>query len=307
MHHTLDRGAAPPGHPARQAHAGRAFGARLLPLLALLASTVLALMLPRGALAQTDAATAESLLKKSGLWSQLADIGPQVRASLGQALQQAGRTPTVSESHRLDDAVAAAYAPERLRERARRALEQDLLARHVPPLLAWLDSENGQRITQLEEQASAESTPPEVSVQRGVAILRESGAARRGMLERLVKATRMPEAITDLTIATVVATRNGVAAAAPELPGPTESELRQRLAEQRGAMIGSFTPLSMALSARTYAPLADRELEAYVRFIETDSGQHFNDVTLKAFIGTLSEAAAELGRRLPGTRDGSNT
>ena len=69
--------------------------------------------------------------------------------------------------------------------------------------------------------------------------------------------------------------------------------------------LASASPL--AISPHTYAKIPSQQLRQYVAFIRTPAGRQFNAAAMEAMAAALTDAAAEMGRRLPGTRDGRNT
>lgn len=268
---------------------------------------VLVVFMAPTAHAQTDAATAQWLMRASGLWQQLEDIAPQVRAGFVQASAQAGAKPSEAEAKRLDAAIDSAYAPAALRAAAQSVLVRDFQPRHLAALQSWFNSRDGQTITQLEERASADPRPPAERAQQGVQVLGAAPAARREMLQRLVQVSRAAETAVEVTIQAALGVRAGVASATPDYKGPSEADVRAALEAQRGAMTQAYGPLMVALFAGTYAEIADSALSAYVALYEADAGQHFNNVLTEALTSALSAAATDLGRRIPSLRDGAST
>lgn len=175
--------------------------------------------------AQTNAATAETLMRQSGLWNQLAGVAPQVRAGLMASLAQARVNPSASEVERMNELVAV---------------------------------------------------------------------------------TRSAEAMVQLTIDTTLAAQSGARSAAPDVQGPSPNELRALLDAQKPQMLKAYEGLTLASSAKVYATLPTETLRQYVAFLKSDAGRHFNDVGMRALGAAMVDASAELGRRLPASKDQSN-
>src|SRR5688500_14221567 len=76
--------------------------------------TVLILTMGAGASAQTDAATAEALMRSSGLWKQLESVAPQMRVGLASAAPQGSPLPA-AEIERISRISDGAFAAPRLR------------------------------------------------------------------------------------------------------------------------------------------------------------------------------------------------
>jgi hypothetical protein len=257
--------------------------------------------------AQADAATAERLLKKSGLWQQLDGLATQVHAGMKGALAQAGAQPSAAEEQRLQQAVQDSYAVARLRASAQAVVQRELQPRHVAGLERWYDSALGKRITQIEEASAADTREPAVVMQQGQALLEAMPSTRRALINGIIEATKSAELLVDIISNTAVATHQGMASVLPQAPGQTAADLRAALAAQRPQMLENFTQYLMAAMAVTYSTVESPDLTRYAEFLRGESGRHFNDVAGRALDAALTEASTELGRRLPGTRDGSRT
>lgn len=257
--------------------------------------------------ADIDKPAAEGLVRKSGLWEQLGAVGPQVEAGVQQAMSQAGRAPADSEKARVTRVVQSAYAPDRLRSVSTGVIAGGMQPRHLDALRRWFDSPVGQALTHAEEAAATGQDDPRAALEEGAALLKSMPADRRKLLQDLLATTHSAEALVQITISTAVAVQIGVASTLPGTPQASANEIRAMLEAQRPQMLQAFTAMTMASFARTYAKVPSAQLRQYVAFIRTPAGTAFNDVVLQALEAALTDAASEMGRSLPGTRDSSNT
>ncbi|HVK31987.1 MAG TPA: hypothetical protein VM845_05725 [Burkholderiaceae bacterium] len=261
-----------------------------------------------GAHAQVDNATAESLLRKSGLWEQLASIAPQVQAGLSQSLAQLGTKPTDVEAGRISRVIGDAYAATRLRAVSMSVVSQKLNANHVPELQRWFDSPLGRSIAKLEEAASAaQGGDSQALLQQGVATLQKLPQTQRQLLEELVTETHAAEALVQITIKTAVAAQRAAAGAAPNAPRMSEGDLQAALEAQRPQLLKAISAMALASFAGTYATLSPSQMQDYVNFIKSGAGSHFNTIGIVALDAALTDAAAELGRNLPRTKEAANS
>lgn len=268
---------------------------------------VLALMLLPAAQAETDNTTAESLMQRSGLWEQLAGIGPQARAGVLASVAQSGAKPSAAELERLTRAADAAFDADRLRGTARGAIARGLEAQHLPALLRWYASAPGLAMTKLEEASATDTREPPAMMQAGTALLQRMPEDRRLLLAEMVQATKAPEAMVQLVIGTSLAAYRGAASVNPGTPGMTLAELRALLESQRPQMLKAYAALALAGMALTYEAAATGELGAYLDFLKSDAGRHFSDLGNAAIDAAMVEASADFGRRLPGSRDQAHT
>jgi hypothetical protein len=266
-----------------------------------------ALALLPAAHAETDAASAESLMRRSGLWEQLAGIGPQARAGVLASVGQSDATPSDAELERLARAADIAFGADRLRDAARGTIERGLDGQHLPALLRWYGSAVGTAMTKLEEASSADTRDPAAMMQAGSVLLQRMPEERRLLLAEMVQATRAPEAMVQLVIGTGLAAYRGAASVMPGKPAMSLAELRALLESQRPQMLRTYAALALAGMALTYEGAEAGALGAYLDFLRSDAGRHFSDLGNAAIDAAMVEASAEFGRRLPGSRDQANT
>jgi hypothetical protein len=256
---------------------------------------------------QTDPATAERLLRRSGLWSQLEGMAPRLRAGMAQGAQQGGRELSAEETERLGRAVDVAYAAPRLRSTAMRSLTRHMPPEHVDAVEAWFASPVGAAITKMEESASDETSDPTQKLKEGAARLQGMASDRRALLRRIMQLSKAAETGAAMAINTALGVRQGLRSVRPDAPGPSEEEVRSMLEAQRPRMEQAFSAMAEASAAMVYEAANDEQLTLYARFLDSPPGRQFTDVVGQALDAVFLEAATVLGRAMPGTRDGSNT
>ena len=266
---------------------------------------LVALVVARPGWAGTDAATAESLMRRSGLWEQLAAVAPQVRSGMLAGAAQARGAPSESELARLSRAVDAAYSVQRLRAACLAVLAKDLDPRHVAALRRWYDGPHGRTIVRLEQEQLRQD--PQAIVDKAGALLAAMPAARRRTLNEIVLATRSAEWMAELHIGTALAAQQGAASMWPNAARPSAGQLKTALEAQRQQLIRTFGVLSLASFAVAYSTVPTPDLERYVEFLKSEAAKDFNAASMRAISGALFDAASDLGRTAPGARDKTNT
>jgi len=272
---------------------------------ALLAAVTLTLA--AGASAQTDRGTAETLMRKSGLWKQLESVAPQMRAGLSGAMSQGKPAVAAAEVERVSRIADNAFAPQRLRSIAQEIIAKGTKPAHVPALLAWYGSPSGIAFTKLEEDAAAQERDPHVAMREDMAFLSTLPASRQARLHEIVEVTRSAEALTNMTINTLVAVQAGAASALPGGPAVSARELRGTMDAQRPQMLKAYAGLAAGSFARIYAGASDAELAKYTAFLKSPAGRHFMDISVRALDAALVDGGAELGRNMPGAKESSRT
>ncbi len=247
--------------------------------------------------AQVEEAQAERLMRQSGLWEQIADLGPQLKRGFEQAAQQQPMGEGAPEAlRRLSSATDEAFAAVAVRVTARRELAARLDARHLPALNAWFDSAVGRRVTQLEVASSAAPSDTERRQAEGERLLAAAGPERRALIDALGEASRNAESSASGVLNLLLALQTGLARAAGRTDLPPIDELRTQLEPRRQAMMQAMVPLMRALSAELYAPLSDADLAAYVRLLQSPAGRHLTDAVIASVNRVVTESAEELGR-----------
>lgn len=260
-----------------------------------------------GASAQTDLATAQTLMRKSGLWEQLDSFRLQVRAGITDVQAQSPSPPTAGEVERLLRVADSAFAAAHLRTLVQGVIAQDIQAEHIPAVLAWYQSPLGTAVAQLEAQANADVRDPRESLQKGSALFASLPAARQAQLRDCVRVTRAAETSTNTMLNALVAIQVGIASTRPQGPAISARDIRNALEPQRPQLLQMTDQMALASFTQIYANLTDAELAAYITYLGSAAGTHYIDLEMQAVDAAMVESFTELGRRTPGTSDKSQT
>ncbi len=249
------------------------------------------------AAAEVPAATAEALMRKSGVWAQLGDVATPVKAGLVQSATGGALSP--EESHRLDLVADAAFAPDRLREAVMQVLSRSATVAHSADALKWYDSATGRQITAQEEAFSTHFTDMDQVIADGNKALAQASVKRQSLLSQTVQASRMAESMATLQINTTVAVMQGLANAVPNSAMPPAAQMRKALEAQRPHMVAASVGLALSMSALTYQSVSDNALAQYVKFLTSKSGVALTAAMEEALDASLSQAAQRLGSGIP--------
>ncbi|MES2950675.1 MAG: hypothetical protein V4858_19250 [Pseudomonadota bacterium] len=258
----------------------------------------LALMCLHGlAAAEVPVATAEALMRKSGIWSQLADLAVQVKGGMAQASQDGSLPP--QDLKRLEQVAEDAFAANRLRDTALQVLTRDVTPAQSVDALKWFDSPTGRQITAMEEAFSANFDDMNRVMADGNKALAQASSRRQSLLSQIVKASRAAEAMATMEINITVAILQGVANAMPHSTKGSAKDLRKAFAAQRPQMVAANVGVALSMSAVTYQAASDKMLEQYVKFLSSKSGVALSISMMDALDQSLSHAAQRLGSGIP--------
>jgi hypothetical protein len=267
-------------------------------LLAAVVAGVLACSMPSVVVAETDEATAEALMRDSGIWKELGEVSGQVHASLARALAEGQQQHETAILARMETAVDQAYAPERLRTSAKEIILQEMEEAHLPAIREWYESDIGTTIANIEDSAPADKESRVKLTETGAALLKDTLPSRRALLETILTASRAVEVTSRITINSTVAALRAVARANPEAPIPSEQKLRSQLDEARSRIEQALSVEFLQVCASMYAEVPDTKLREYGKFLDSPAGQHLSTTLANAIDAALRDGAKRLGREI---------
>jgi len=249
------------------------------------------------AAAEVPVATAESLMRKSGIWSQLGDMAAQVKAGMAQASQDGSLPP--DELRRLEHIAEDAFAASRLRDSVLEALARDTTVAESADAFKWYDSPAGRQIAAMEEAFSTGFDNINRVMTDGNQVLAKASAKRQSLLTQTVKASHAAEAMATMEINITVGILQGLAHAMPRSAKVSVADMRKAFEAKRPQMVASNRGLALSMAALTYQPASDKVLEQYVRFLSSPSGAALSASMVDALDHSLSKAAQRLGSAIP--------
>jgi hypothetical protein len=258
---------------------------------------VLALLAAHGlAAAAIDAVTARDVVRKSGLRTQLASVGAQMRAGMDAGAQDGKARLDPAQRQLLGACAQAAFAVDRMRATAVDAVAGALSPADLPPLMAWYDSDIGRKVTAIEEAAAALTGDPRERLRIGGEKLAAASAARQASLHAVLDNTHGAQRMVDMMIEVTLAVQQGVASVAPEAAGPPAGEMRAVLEQQRPQLTARYAQVLLQLFAFDYAALSDDELRRYADSLGSPAGSSFSDAAIRAVVRALQGGSVQLGR-----------
>ena len=249
------------------------------------------------AAAEVPAATAEALMRKSGMWSQLADVATQVKAGMGQAPQSGSLPP--EEIQRLERIVDDAFAASTLRESVLQTLTHDVTQEQSVDALKWFGSSEGKQIAAMEEAFSTNFDDMNRVMSDGNKALATASTKRHSLLSQTVKASKAGEAMATMEINVTVGILQGLASAMPHAGNGKTADLRKSFEAKRPQMVAANVGVALTMAALTYQSASDKTLEQYVKFLSSKSGAALTASMMDAMDQSLSNAAKRLGSAIP--------
>ncbi len=240
---------------------------------------------------EIDGSALDTLLERSGLKVQLESLAAGVRVQflLGRARLSGEDRLTI------DRIVSRRFSSAALYARIRLEFEPNLESGKLAKALEWYDSPLGKRITGL-ELASLMLEIPDFEKDR-------PSKRRLDLIRRLDAGGGASDTTVDVTMAIV---RNLTRAFQPALPAVARlspGQLEHELTQVRNLTLERIRRACLLNMLTAYRDLTDQELEQYVRFVESESGQWYMSMmngTLLIAVDAAAEATAtELAAAVP--------
>ena len=261
------------------------------------AATLAALSLAAAAQGRT-----EELMRKSGLWDQVAQMRVQMKAGVAEARAQAKAAGqsllTEEQTARLMSAIDRTFAPGVLRESMTLHMEELVTPADQAEVLKWLSSDLGNRFTRW-EIAAGEVSEIKKAEAEAPKLLAALSPERRGQYIRLAESLDAGDSTASLTINLTSAIVYGITLVTPgaDAEGAARA-IRSRMEAQRKQMVKYYAERSLQTYAYVYRTASDAQVESYVRFAESAAARRYHAAGIKAIDNTISQAALALGQDL---------
>jgi hypothetical protein len=244
-------------------------------------------------LSDAERAALDNLLGHSGLKVQLESLSAGVRV---QFLRGRGRL-SGEDRVTIDRIVSERFAAEALYARIEREFERNFDGRKLAEALEWYGSPLGKRITGLELAALVGGA--HASELENI----RPTSRRLELLQRLDVGGGASETTVDVTLVIV---RNMVRAFQPVLPTAvrlSRDQLEDNIAQVRSRMLDQIRQACLVTMLFAYRELSDEELDRYVQFVDSESGQWYMSLMNSALLTAVDRAAeataAELETAVP--------
>ncbi len=238
----------------------------------------------------------EELYVTSGLEMQVQQLAPAINAGIQQSLQKGPDSGGKKEkfSKRLQSAVTQVYGAEPLKRVMLEHLTKHLNKATTNAALAWLRSDLGRKVTQMEIVAMSVKGQQEATAYYQTLEKSPPEDTRVDLVAELVLATKASEVGTDTAINIQAAIIAALLSQAPKSEDTSLAMIKGHLEKQRDKIGESVAQQSIMSFLYTYRDLSDKELGQYIKFANSKAGQAYHDT----FSASLNLALTQAGRSL---------
>lgn len=194
--------------------------------------------------------------------------------------------------------LAMLYDADRMEHEMRRGLEQALGETQTAPLVAFLESDEGQQIVALEIAAREAMVAPEVEAMARDhhATLRIEDNPRLAQIDRYIAANDLIDSNVSGALNASLQFYTGlVDGGALRL---TQSEILDDVRASAPEVHRDISDWVPAFLLMAYQPLAEDSLERYIELSQTDAGAALNTALFAAFNGMYDDISYRLGRAI---------
>ena len=240
----------------------------------------------------------DTLMKKSGISKQVSYFPAHIQAGMKQAqAQQSKLTPT--EMAKLNALMVSSFNVNTILADIKNHLGAKMTSAEIRTILTWLDSPLGKRITQLEEKAST----PEAQVQSAAQYPKlQKQTDRLNQMNRIDLATKATDGAVALMQNLGVAMAVAMTANAPAGVAVSVDEIQASMQQNAPNIKAAMQPQVIASFLYTYRSLRTEELNKYIAFAESASGQKYHATAMDALSLAMNNAAKKLGAEIGHTR-----
>lgn len=193
-----------------------------------------------------------------------------------------------------DDTIATIYAPEAMDQMMRHGMASDLAGAEVDPMLAFFESDRGQRIITLEMSARAAFLDPDTEEAARDRVRSDSiDPSRAALIDEFIAVNDLVDYNTSGAMNTNVAFLKGLATS--ELFEMGEQEILDRVWGDAEASRADTEEWLRAYLSTAYQPLSDEDIQAYIDFSRTEAGQRLNRALFVGFGEMYSSQYYALG------------
>ncbi len=240
---------------------------------------------------KTDPRSIETLMIKSGLSKQLAQIAPMVQAGMAQQNQKS-EALSPEQMNELSGMADRAFDAKVLIEKVQKHLQANLSETDVQAALAWLRSPLGEKITKLEEDAS---TPAAYAEMQKTADKLTGNAGRVKLARKLDNAVKATEAGVAVALNTQTAMIAALTSKAAPENRPTMEDIEKEVNKNRGQIQSAVEQGTLLSFLYTYRSLSDAEIGKYIDFASSASGKKYHAVTAEGVTAAVTGAARVMG------------
>ncbi len=234
------------------------------------------------------------IAEKSGMLLSTRSMADQFGLGLEQGFLEAGAPHDLAFRVRI-----AAKQTINIAEVENEAVES--LRTHLPNHIAdeveiWLDTNLGAKISELEKAIHEPEVYNAILSSANTNSEADRDSKRDQLIQRLDKATQLSFSTVDLAMSIQTTVLKAFFASLPEETRPSNEQLAAGVEANRFQMQGMINQQIYTTMLYTYKDLSNQELNQYIDWLESDTGQFFSKASVSTHRSTMNQVAQHIGQ-----------
>jgi hypothetical protein len=237
------------------------------------------------------------LMHKSGLKKQIEQMPQLLQAELDQQQAEAMGLPE-EDFNRIRSLARSAFDAKTIHDAVQTYIKLNLSENDMRAVLEWLDSPLGKKITRLEEDASTAEAYTEMQAIGSKLLDENKDSARINKIIRLDDATGTTESTINTVLNVQLAMITAMSAAMEADKRPSFEDVQDLVNMNKSQIQAAMKRMVQRQFLYSYRELTDNEIDRYTQFAESQSGQRYHYVSMRAIDEALVRAARKMGSRM---------
>ncbi len=240
-------------------------------------------------------ALASEVMRVSGLEQQLGQTTRSINDSLKKAEESGKATP---EQREIGAVMLEAFGTESILASVGKQLADQLNEGELQKVLSWYEGDPGQKLIRLENQLADPEKAKDLVEFAKQAEQNPIPEARQSLYKKIDKATLTTETTVDMQLNSRVAMVKAMNKTAKSEKKLTDAEINEKIESQRPKAVEFMQQINLIKFGYLFKDVSDSDVEAYVKFAESDVGRKYFKARSKALDAAMQEGSRKVGEAM---------
>lgn len=240
-------------------------------------------------------ALASEVMRVSGLEQQLGQTTRSINDSLKKAEESGKATP---EQREIGAVMLEAFGTETILASVGKRLADQLNEEELRKVLSWYEGDPGQKLIRLENQLADPEKAKDLVEFAKQAEQNPIPEARQSLYKKIDKATLTTETTVDMQLNSRVAMVKAMNKTAKSEKKLTDAEINEKIESQRPKAVEFMQQINLIKFGYLFKDVSDSDVEAYVKFAESDVGKKYFKARSKALDAAMQEGSRKVGEAM---------
>lgn len=260
------------------------------------AALVLTLMFAAGLGQAADKrALAAQVMRISGLEQQLGQTARSINDSIKKAEESGKATP---EQREIGAVMLEAFGTESILATVGKQLADQLSEGELQKVLSWYEGDPGQELIRLENQLADPAKAQDLVEFAKQVEQNPIPEARQSLYKKIDKATLTTDTTVDMQLNSRVAMVKAMNKTAKSEKKLTDAEINEKIESQRPKAREFMQQINLIKFGYLYKDVSDSDIQAYVKFAESDVGKKYFKARSKALDSAMQEGSRKVGEAM---------